>query len=431
MTMSARLGLGILALAAGVGLAANARAAEKADEKSSDTGGGSVPDAAASAAGKTVAQAETPPGAPPATAGAAATADVPEEEAPDTLPPRVPWRGTMLEWLNSATTTLLGVGQDKQGLDADAAAMTWRLTLQYHVVDLDNWDVSVRTAPTLAVELTNADDTTTEHEPQFLDLPVLGDVSYKVFSDGLWSTVPKFTWGLIFPTWKVSNGRGTYLNTTTRLSLAQTIPLLGADSPALQAFSITGLIRWDHRFGAADTPVNGDLERPRQNLSGGPALSDQLSGSRIASDTLRELISVGIDQPIGPTNLNFGFDFGFSQQFKPALPDASTQCVQISTGPACSEPTVEPTDTLTYYYFSPSITFTPVAELDIGLSYSSSGNPLGQNTLKEDGTRRSFFYAPDAEFGATLTFHPDALFERLTGPARAVAEDSQKKRRAF
>jgi hypothetical protein len=428
MTMSARLGLGALALAMGMGLAATAHAADNADDASDDAqaGPGSAPVGAPGGAAD--------PAAPPAAAGATAApvADVVEEEPDQVLPPRVPWRGTMVEWLNSATTTLMGVGMDKQGLNEDAVSMAWRLTLRYHFVDLDKWDIGARLAPTLAVELTNSDTTTTEREPQFLDLPLLGDVTYKAFSDGLWSTTPTFTWGLIFPTWKASYNRGTYINTTTRLSLVQTIPILGADAPALQAITLTGLVRWDHRFGKADTGVIEGLEFEQTTLGFGPKGADQLSGTRLAGDTLFEVLSVGIDQPIGSTNLNLGFDFGFTQQFKPLLPPAGDQCVQIATGPACSSSIVEPSDVVTYYYFSPSITFTPVAELDIGLSYASSGNPLGQNTLKEDGTRRSFFYSPDAEFGLNLTFHPDALYERLTGPARAVAEDSnKKKRRAF
>lgn len=360
--------------------------------------------------------------APGVTPPAADQTQQPSEEAP----PRVPWRGTMLEWMNSATTTMLGVGDDVIGHDADAYSMAWRLTLKYHLVDLDALDVSVTTQPTWAVELTNSDTSTTKHETQFLDLPLTGTLGYKINGGTLYSTVPTYTTGLMFPTWLLSRNNGTQLTLSNRLGVSQSIPILGEDSPALKSISVKGLLRWDRRFSQAETPVNAGLERPRQTLTGASFLDDQLSGTRLARDTVRELVSLAFSEAIAGMPLGLSFDFLFSQQFKPEL--GATTCVQIDTGCATVASSADAPNSAHYYSFGTTLEFQPVPELAVAVSYASSGSPLGQNTLAEDGKRRGFFYAPDAEFGAQLTFFPDALYERISGPRRAMAENRGTKR---
>ena len=55
----------------------------------------------------------------------------------------------------------------------------------------------------------------------------------------------------------------------------------------------------------------------------------------------------------------------------------------------------------------------------------------GTPQLGPDGLRRSIFFNPFSTLSATLTLHPDAFYERLIGPKRAIAENQDKKRRAF
>ena len=348
-----------------------------------------------------------------------------QEEKP--LPPRVPWRGSRIDWIQGVTTTALGVGRDNIGSEHEAYSMVWRVRLNYFVVDQDKWSVSVRTDPTWYVELTNSDSTTTEREPQFLDLPVTQVTTFKAFRDGNWSTALHYGTSLIFPTWVVSHNRGTHLNTSNSLAVTQGIPVLGDDAPLLKSVSLSASVVWSHRFGSATTAVNEDLDRPRQDLTGASFLDDQLGGGRFANDTLKEGISISFSEKLGDVPVGLGAGFVFGQQFKPAFPDS---CVSLDTGVACVQDGADNPEELHYYGFQAAIDAQPIPEAAIELSYSSGG-PLGQNTLGADGQHRSIFYSPSAEFGLTLSLFPDALYERLTGPARSLGTNTKKKRASF
>jgi hypothetical protein len=70
-----------------------------------------------------------------------------------------------------------------------------------------------------------------------------------------------------------------------------------------------------------------------------------------------------------------------------------------------------------------------VPEAGIALAYANASTQLGP-----DGTRRDIFYSPDAMFVADLLISIDAIYERLTGPARqgsfVLAKDKSKQRRS-
>jgi hypothetical protein len=365
---------------------------------------------------------------------AAAKAPAPPPGADATKPPapppaptgRVPWRGLTLEWISSATASILGVGKKTIGTDHQSAGMSWRLTIPYTVVDQPFWSVRLSTAPTLAVELTNSDTDTTYREPQFLDLPLRADFKLNLFSKGLWKTSTTFRSGLTFPTWKYSYGTGTILSTNQRVSVAQTFPLAGEKSPVFKSFDVSALLSWSHRFSRATTATNSNLDRPRQDFSGSSFLSDQLSTTRLAADTLQESISVAFSQDIKDMSLGLSFNFNFAQQFKPAFSSGNTCDVKIVTG--CVDVTNDPNapNKQYYYGFGTSLSFDPVPEAGIEISYSSSSSALGQSTLAPDGTRQSFFYTPYAEFGLSLIFHPDALYERLSPPKRVAKQGTKR-----
>jgi hypothetical protein len=377
----------------------------------------------------------TAPAAPaPATAvnftGTAAGADVPE--ASPALPPRVPWRGTSVEWINSATTSMLGIGDDYQSDTHQSYAMLWRITANYYIVDQDDWSVTVRTQPTFFVELTDADDTNLRNEPQFLDLPLLATYRRNLFSSGLWSTAFSLAQGLILPISPASQNNGTYVIPTHRLVLTQGIPLLGEDAVALKSFTLNGRFRWDHRFSKATTAVDEDLDQLRstKSITGGSQADDQLSGGAFSHDTLIEGVDVEFSEPVGPVVLSLSSGFVFAQQFKYGFSDQGCEIVTpTSTSPdGCvdvpSSDTAE--DTFYTYGFSVGVGIQPLPELALNIDYSSSNSPLGQSQLRPDGRRRSVFYTPEAEFSATLTIYPDAFYERMTGPPRALARDKRK-----
>jgi hypothetical protein len=87
-------------------------------------------------------------------------------------PARLPWRGTGVSWDHSATTSLLGVGQDEQSVAHEQYVQTFSAALNYFVVEQEKWSLAVAAAPSFSVELTNSSDTTTLHEPWLNDLPV-------------------------------------------------------------------------------------------------------------------------------------------------------------------------------------------------------------------------------------------------------------------
>ena len=63
--------------------------------------------------------------------------------------------------------------------------------------------------------------------------------------------------------------------------------------------------------------------------------------------------------------------------------------------------------------FSVSLTYFPVPEAGVSLAYANMSGQLGP-----DGQRRNMFWTPDAMFVADLYVSFDAIYERITGPAR-------------
>jgi hypothetical protein len=348
------------------------------------------------------------------------------EEKDDRLPPRVPWRGTSINWGHSVTTTALGVGRDNISDSHEMYAMSWSLLLNYYLADQDDYKVNVYIAPGFSVELTNSDWTTTEREPQFDDLPLGVSYGRSLYQSegGDFVTAASATGVLIFPTAPTSYDAGTYLTTSPRLSLTQSFPLAGQDAPVFQSFAVGGSFRWDHRFGAATTAVNEDLARPRQNLVAGAISSDQLSFSRFAENTTREAIFVSFPSQIGDMELTLSGSFSFAQSFKPAF--AEDDCVVIATGCVVPDSDADARDSQNSIGFGANITFFPVSEAGLSLGYANNSGQLGP-----DGERRNFFYSPNALFLANILISIDAIYERITGPARAgsfvMAKNGKKK----
>ncbi|MBW2523301.1 MAG: hypothetical protein JRI23_03960 [Deltaproteobacteria bacterium] len=337
------------------------------------------------------------------------------EEKDDRLPPRVPWRGTSINWGHSVTTTAVGIGRDNISDSHEMYNMSWSLLLNYYLADQEDYKVNVYIAPGFSVELTNSDWTTTEREPMFDDLPLGASYSRALYQSEGGDFVTAFSGSgvLIFPTSPPSYDSGLYLTTSPRLSLTQSFPLAGQDAPVFQSFAIGGSFRWDHQFSEATTAVNPDLQRPRQNQVGESFLSDQLSFGRIAHDTIREALFLSFPSQIGDMELTLSAAISMSQRFVSEFEEAD--CVVIQTG-ECVTPT-ENTDTRTSFNsigFSASATFFPVPEAGMSLGYVNSSGQLGP-----DGTRRDFFYNPNAMFVGSVLISLDAIYERITGPPRA------------
>ncbi|MBI4700212.1 MAG: hypothetical protein HY744_03430 [Deltaproteobacteria bacterium] len=375
----------------------------------------------------------SPPPPPPAP-GPDAAGPAPAEPK-KAIPARVPWRGTALDWGHTVTTTALGVGMDALSDSQEYYIMSWGLTLNYYLVDQESWSLQARAFPGFSVELTNSDTTTTEREPQFGDLPVALVYGRKIFAPesipGL-STIGSAQIRVTFPTSPTSYSIGTYLVTSPRLSLTQTIPLFGESSPVLPSVELGGGLRWDHRFGAATTAVNGGLNRTRQTARGESFLSDQLSFSPLTTDTLREGFYFSFPQDILGTELTLGVSFAFTQMFKPTFEGSDCE-VQILTGCVKAQSPEDKRTTVHGTGFGASIDYYPIPDVGVSLGYAN-GTPSPTLQLGPDGQRRNIFYSPDAEFTADILVSIDAIYERITGPPRdssfVLTASQQKKRRA-
>jgi hypothetical protein len=353
------------------------------------------------------------------------SADEPESKR---LPPRVPWRGTAFSWGHSVTTSALGIGDDYISDSHQSYTQNFSLGLNYFVVDQEKFSVAVATNPSMSVELTNSNSTTTEREPWFNDLPVSGVFRARLYSH---DELPIAT-GLVangtvlLPTSPASHDTGTVLTTSPRLVLWQAIPLLPKDvSPVLNSVAIGVSGRWDHRFGLATTPVNSDLARPRMNAAGDTFKSDDIGFNPIAGDTLREGAFVFFSQGFNDgMQINVVGAFSLFQRF---LPDFDDSTIALDTGDA---PVGRDPDRRTVQYhqaFFAGVDYFPLPEAGVSLGYSSSSNQLGP-----DGRHRNVFYNPNSQFSASLVVSLDAIYEAATGPRRSnpfvlVADNKQKK----
>ena len=428
--MTFRTGLGLLIVTLGVGAsgiaaAQTAPAPAPGQPPASPAG---QPAAAPPAAGQPAAGQTAPAQAPPPAGFGETASVVPDDDKPDELPARVPWRGTNVSWTNTATTSLLGVGQELQSDAHEQYLMNWGFKLNYYVVDQDKWSVQVSTVPGFSVELTNSNITTTEQEVQFNDLPLLATYGRSLWSHDLgFSTSMSLGSGFIFPTSPASQGNGTALVTSQRVGLSQGIPLAGPDAPVFKTFNLSASLRWDHRFTEATTGVSGDLERERQNAGGETIIDDQLSGAAMVHDTLQESITLSFNETIPPgMPIGLSGTIYFAHSFK-YQPTDTSGCDVIVMGECVDAGGVtEPNTAFNTIGFNLGLNFQPVPEASVAFSYDSGTPQLGP-----DGQRRSLFFNPYATFSGTLTIHPDAIYERITGPSRKIARDSDSKRRSF
>jgi len=355
--------------------------------------------------------------------------DQAESVKSDRLPPRVPWRGTSLKWEHAVTAQTIGVGQDYQSSSGDIYQMAWALALNYFLVDQDDWRLQLTATPGFSVELTNSDWTTTEREPLADDLPLiatLGATLYKS-ADSAFVTAGSAALGVIFPTSPTSYHIGTYLNTQAKLGISQAFPLAGEKSPIFPSFAIGLSGRWDHRFGKAETAVSGDLQRPRTAGDNTTFLSDQLSFGVLADNTLREGISLSFPHQWSTVELDLFGSFSFAQAFRNSLPSNDCEVV-LATGCVTAQRDPDARTSSNGEGFTVGLTFFPVPEAGLSIAYANSTGQLGP-----DGQRRDIFYSPDAMFVADIYLSIDAIYERLTGPARegsyVLAQDNKRKER--
>lgn len=356
-------------------------------------------------------------------------ADKPEKEKPRGLPARIPWRGTAISWSNDAAAGLIGVGDGFQSAAFQTYTQTFGASINYFVIDQQNWSLALQTTPSFTTELTNSAATTRTSEPWFNDLPV--NVVYRRLlyaeKDSAWATGLVLRARAFLPTSPASYNAGTYLRTQPAVVMWQSFPGIPEDvAPILNSWVVGAVANWTHRFGNSTTGINNDLNVQRIGTNGtssvnaGDAALDQnlqLTGARITENTLGQAVFLFLSQPIGPTLLQVSTGFSFSQQFN--RPFAELEECPPTVLTCTSDATLDPSnpdarDNLFAYGFFFSGSFFPIPELGINLGYASVGNQL-----REGGTRENVFYQErNATFSAGLALSVDAIYEALTGPRR-------------
>lgn len=357
--------------------------------------------------------------APPAVSfsGAVPGADTPtpDEGEDDDGPEPLPWRGTSFTWNQAFTTTTVGIGRDNIGGDDEYYGWDFYLSPRYYLLDLEKDKIIAEAEIGWGVELTNSPITTEQRELQFRDLQVGAAYDRLLWRSegedaGEYQTNAGVRARLIFPTSPISSAQGRILTTALGVSGRQTVKILGKEAMGLNNITLGLGVTWSHLFSEAKTPVNGDLERPRQNASSRTFLSDQLTTASFDVD--RIIPSFTWSVPV-IQDLTFSNSWRLIGSFKYDFEDgAGSGCdVAIANDPCVQADRLE--DRTTY---------NTITTFDVNLSYpilDVAGITLGYlnetGQLAPDGTRRGVFYSPDAQFYFDITANLDGIYSRATG----------------
>jgi hypothetical protein len=344
------------------------------------------------------------------------------EQAPITAPPvrrsedsTLPWRESVFAWSHTATTTLLGVGQDYQSASYQAYEQGFAFDLRYRLIDTPGFVVHVQALPWFTVELTNSDSTTTRNEPVLADTAVGGGLGTRVHTDPsrlLESWLRASLIGIV-PTARASRAAGHYLTVSPRVAWLQRLPLRGPGATFLDDLRVSLSARYDHLFSRATSPTDPELDYPRQDRFGRSGDSDALSGGRIAPNSLRFEALFSLEEEAWKRPLQAQLRLRYASmslygvdRTAIALPTSDAEPGAL-TGARTNRPATE----LLF-----EIEYAPTNVFSIALAYENitdlgapSNNPL---------------YTPNAIFAATLSVKLANLYEALVHPATSPSAAS-------
>ena len=187
-------------------------------------------------------------------------------------------------------------------------------------------------------------------------------------------------------------------------------PLRGGDG-WLDGLFVTVGMDWSHLFSRANQPTGTSADvtlRPRQAVV---SSTDQLEGGSFTHDAVSLRLSYWLNLW---GDLSFGNAWGYQIPFKysPGSPD----CIKVASG--CVQPAQAPSSgsaiPVTAFDLSLGYAFARLVWAEIGYSNVSS-------SLGEDGTRRSVFYSPEAQFYLSGTVFLDGALGRITRALRPAA----------
>jgi hypothetical protein len=364
------------------------------------------------------------PAAMPATPPPVAAAPVNWGGTPppaDTAAPAVaakkpnPFGFTRFTWNNSGSTKIFGVGGDYIGTEDESYTMDFGLNLRYAFLNTPDTKAYVNVSGGVEVELTNSDTTTKQHEPLLRDTGVGVGLTRALFQTADKET--KTSWlisgGLSLPTSKASQSTGKYLGTSLTTGIIHAQKLAGAKADWFPDVLVFGTINWGHSFTRGTTPTTTDLNVtniPRQRLcDAGGCLSDgsdQLSGGYLTHDRIK--LNATYYLSIYKDILSFGNSWEIEEKFKYA-PSPDGVCQPLATGCApVGHASTDPTSRNVATTFDVSLSYAIPENLGrVDLGYV---NTTGQ--LADNGTYRSVFYGPDAQFYANLVAYFDGIYDK-------------------
>jgi hypothetical protein len=339
---------------------------------------------------------------PGATPGAAATREARRVRGTTEVETkRMAWRGSTLLFDQSVTTQTIGVGRDYQSYNP---LYEWWFAFKprYYLFEKEKEALSLHLWMNLYLEFTNSDTTTTKREPVLGPTTAWASYTYTLYErDGYRSAVnigPR----LSLPTDRASRNAGQLFGLGAIGGASQLLPL-AKDGKAFTSARLAFSAIYMHPFNRATTPVNGEIEQPRQDVAGRSIVSDQLRPGMNVANSLTLLFTGGV-QLLPRLGMGLSYVIGNSWAYAPSdVPICSVQS-------GCVDPV--PIGDRTSYRVSTwalmSVDYDAFDAMTVSVGYYNLTSQIGP-----DGERRNPLYSPDARFYLTLTGNLDVIYDRL------------------
>ena len=328
---------------------------------------------------------------------------------------RSAWRGSTLLFDQSATTQTLGIGKDYQSYNP---LYEWWFAFKprYFLFDKGKETLSLHLWMNLYLEFTNSDITATKREPVLGPTTAWASYAYTFYEREGYRSAVNIGPRIALPTDRASRNAGQLFGLGAIGGVTQSLPL-AKDGKALTSARLAFSAIYMHPFSRATTPVNGDIEQPRQDVAGRSIVSDQLRPGMNVANALTLLITGGV-QLLPRLGLGLSYVIGNSWAYAPTnVPICSVQ-------PTCADP-VSPYDPTSYRVSTwalASLDYDAFDEMTVSVGYYNLTSQIGA-----DGERRNPLYSPDARFYLTLTGNLDVIYERLAAqPVNPVSLEARR-----
>jgi hypothetical protein len=339
------------------------------------------------------------------------------------LPARVPFRGTNITWDHAVTAGTFGIGYSDNTNAAARYTQGLGLAVNLFLIDPTDQDgnerdYSLRVTSALGfdVELASSRTKTRPLAPLLRDIPlslILGKPLWRS-ENREWALTSAFNASFSLPTSSASRDQGIHFSISPRASLFLQVPILGQQSDFLKSIQLGLSVRYDHRFSRAALPLDPNLLNPRSTTTGHPIQSDQLAGGPVDSNGFRWGASLYMAPKLFGGDLQIFTAAGMQYIVQDPPEREPNDCDFVVAGECVDVHEQEPrTIPRTRTTFSAGVSYFPISDIGVALGYVTEGGLLG-----EDNKPRNLFENPAALCTVSIIIAPDAIFERLTGPAR-------------